>query len=668
VLERRRRPSGLFYKLSFASKILAAMLVLLVSLGFIVTIGIQLALRSLLQDEVATGARALAIVTAQRAAPLVAVRDRDALAGLVEDVARSDAAIAYALVVDRAGEVVAHTFAWDPPDAVVQPRRAPSPVRDDEYRLVRYDGHTYVDVAAPILAGAMGAGTLQIGIRGERIDGMIRPLILLFLVMFAGVIAGGSVVARGVFRRLTRPVRELTLLADQLSVGRLDVDFDFGVPVRCWEIKQCRKTDCAAYHNTSEQCWFVDGTPCEGYESRFPQKLVGCRTCEVYQRHKGDEVVQLYDSFRHMTNVLQRSQADLMRSDRFQRSLIHNSFDGIIATNEDDTIAVFNRAAELITGYDEADVVGRKTWDEMFVTSMRRETEQPLFSDGSRVIFGFYRRTATLRRKDGDSVEVRASGITLRDGDRHVGKVFFFQDLREVNRLREELVRKERLAATGQTVAAISHSMKNILEGLRGGAYVYKRGVRVDDRATQTEGWAMVERNIDHISGLVADLLNYARDRTPDRTPTDPGLLAADVIETLRGKAEGQGISLEARADPAVSLWLLDAHAMHQCLVNLVTNALDATASVDSGWVRLSVHLTPADQLEFRVQDNGPGVPPNLADQLFLTMVSTKGARGSGLGLLVSHKIVAEHGGSIALDPQMGPGATFRVFLPRVAG
>jgi signal transduction histidine kinase len=116
-----------------------------------------------------------------------------------------------------------------------------------------------------------------------------------------------------------------------------------------------------------------------------------------------------------------------------------------------------------------------------------------------------------------------------------------------------------------------------------------------------------------------------------------------------------------------VSRWPLDEHAMRQCLMNLVINALDATAGIDGGWVRVSVHLAAEDRLELRVQDNGPGVAPNLVDDLFTSMVSTKGSKGTGLGLLVVHKIVTEHAGRVWMDPHLSPGATFRVQVPRVA-
>jgi PAS domain S-box-containing protein len=654
-----------FYKLSFADKIVVLTLPLLAVLGVAWTVGFQLVLRSRLHDEVGSSTRMLAVAAAEQASPLLAKADARGLADFVTRLGRIDDTIAYALVVDRAGEVAAHTFSWDPPSVILARRGVPSPVGGDEYRIVRFDGHTYLDVVAPILSGTTGVGTLQVGIGVERIDRFVGRLNLLFLAGLGGLTFLGMVGARIFFRYATRPIVELTRLADQVSVGDLKVDFDFGVPVQCWEIKNCGREDCAAYRDTSVQCWFVDGTPCEGYEPRFPQKLMGCRTCEVYRKHKGDEIVQLYDSFRHMTHDLQAYQEEVERSNRFQGSLIHNSFDGIIATDETDKVRIFNRIAQNLTGYTEEDVVGKMTWHEIFVSELSRDMQQPLFEDGSGVIFGFYRQEQTLRRKDGGTVDVRASGITLEEEGQHVGKVFFFQDLGEIKKLREELIQKGRLAATGQTVASISHSVKNILDGLRGGAHVYNRGVRIEDPALRKEGWVMVQRNIDRISGLVADLLNYAQDRKPALERIDPNELIADVATTLQAKAEGQGTNVEVHPDDAVSRWMLDAHAVHQLLMNLVNNALDATAGIAGGWVCVSTHLTEGDELELRVQDNGPGVPLSLIDNLFVSVVSTKGSRGTGLGLPVVYKIAKEHGGTVVLDTEMGSGATFRVFIPR---
>jgi PAS domain S-box-containing protein len=662
---RTARHLPVYDKLPVAHKFLVATLAVLLLLGLGVTLVLQRVLRSELAEELTVSTRMMATAAAARVAPAVQAGDRGELTQIATELRAVDESVVYVLVVGRDAEVLAHTFDWDPPaEVTTRTLDAGLALGDLPARRIRIEGESLLDVAVPLMADGNGVGWIQVGIDTSRVDRFVHRTNVTVIGVLALMTLLGMVVARTLVRHITDPVVDLTHLADEVSVGKLDVRFDFGRPVRCWEIKRCEKRECAAYGNTTVQCWFVDGTPCEGYEPRFPQKLVGCRTCEVYRHHKGDEIVQLADSFRHMTHELSSSQLDLEHANRFQRGLIRNSFDGIIATDETETVQIFNRVAQQLTGYEPTEVIGRMTWDELFATHMCEALESPLFRDGESVIFGFYRREMALHSSDGGTVNVLASGITLLEEQHETGKVFFFKDMREITGLREELVRSERLAATGQTVASISHSIKNILEGLRGGAYIYNRGVRVEDPSARREGWEMVERNIDHISELVADLLNYARDRQPERQPMDPNELIEDVLRAMAGKAEAVGTVLESQPDPDAVPSELDAHSMHQCLTNLVNNAIDATSARDGGRVVASTRVS-GGTLEIRVRDNGPGVAPHLVETLFSSMITTKGSKGSGLGLLVVRKIAAEHGGSVELEHTSGKGTTFCVTVPR---
>jgi PAS domain S-box-containing protein len=336
----------------------------------------------------------------------------------------------------------------------------------------------------------------------------------------------------------------LTRIADEISLGNLDIDISFGQHVKCWEIKKCRRKDCAAYTEKAIQCWFVDGTPCEGYEPKFPQKLKGCRNCEVYKTHKGDEIVQLADSFQHMIYMLKVSQAKLEESHKFQSNLIQNSLIGIIATNEVGVVKIFNRVAESLTGYDKSEVIDKLTLNDFFSPEISVKINRPLIFDSGLTLRGFKPMESNILNKNKELIPVKLSGINLYEEKKHLGKVFSFQDMREVKRLRQELVQSERLAATGQAVASISHSIKNILDGLVGGAHVYKMGKRIKDEKKIQKGWRMVEKNIDLISELVSNLLNYAKERKPIFHKCDPRNIVEDVIITMESKISEKKIKL----------------------------------------------------------------------------------------------------------------------------
>ena len=166
----------------------------------------------------------------------------------------------------------------------------------------REDHH--IKKAIPVMRDATRVGTLHIGVEKKHVRRFATKVVLAVGSLMLLPVILVLVASRAVVRRAIQPLKRLTQVADEISIGNLDPVVDFGVRVNCWEIKNCQRPDCKAYLNFKKQCWYIDGTPCEGYEPRFPLKLEGCRTCEVYQLHRGDEIVQLADAFKHMLGLL----------------------------------------------------------------------------------------------------------------------------------------------------------------------------------------------------------------------------------------------------------------------------------------------------------------------------------------------------------------------------
>ncbi len=232
----------------------------------------------------------------------------------------------------------------------------------------------------------------------------------------------------------------------------------------------------------------------------------------------------------------------------------------------------------------------------------------------------------------------------------------------EETRYYEALVQAERLAAVGQAMAAMSHHVKNIMQGVRFGGDLIRLGMADDDRELLAKGWKLVERNQGRIDDLILDMLSYSKEREPGYDPADLNALAADVIDTVRGRAADAGAKVTlVRGDvPAVPC---DADGLHRALLNVVSNALDAVDGCDIRRVTVTVRLA-GEWAEVEVADTGPGVDPVRADDLFKPFVSTKGAKGTGLGLPVSRKILLEHGGDLTVSSADGGGGVFTLRLP----
>lgn len=232
-------------------------------------------------------------------------------------------------------------------------------------------------------------------------------------------------------------------------------------------------------------------------------------------------------------------------------------------------------------------------------------------------------------------------------------------------KLYQAAVRAERLAAVGETTAALAHAIKNILQAMRGGADVVEMGLSRKDLVQAGKGWGVVSRSLTRILGVTQNLLAYSRPRTPQTELVDVGELVRDCVELIAERAAEKKVMVVAdEALPRPPKVPMDEGAMHQVVMNLLGNAVDAVGEKRGGLVRVRTVLE-GERAVVEVADNGGGVEKALEPHLFELFQSTKGNRGTGLGLAVSKKIVEEHEGEISYSGggELG-GAMFRVRLP----
>ena len=231
-------------------------------------------------------------------------------------------------------------------------------------------------------------------------------------------------------------------------------------------------------------------------------------------------------------------------------------------------------------------------------------------------------------------------------------------------RLVNARVRTERLAAAGETVAALSHYIKNILQGLKGGSEVVEMGLHNEAIEKVDQGWEIVRHNLDNIYSLTMNMLAFAKRREPRCEPVQLCSLIREILKLVHHRAEDKGILLKTDLEEGMPAIPVDEHGIHQVALNIITNAIDA-APKSSGVVTIKVaYDAQGDVAELTVGDNGAGVPDDLRERIFDAFYSTKGHGGTGLGLAVAKKIVDEHRGHISLKSVAGAGTLVRVTLP----
>ncbi len=229
------------------------------------------------------------------------------------------------------------------------------------------------------------------------------------------------------------------------------------------------------------------------------------------------------------------------------------------------------------------------------------------------------------------------------------------------------MVQAERLAAIGQTIAGLSHSVKNILQGIRGGSYLIEEGLKASETDLIQKGWGIVERNQEKISRLVLDMLTYSKEREPEMAPADLCQVVGEVIELMNSRATELNVTLKWEPVAELPSFVFDSTSMHHAILNVVTNAIDACDEVENGIVEVTVEYDVDEKLiSTVVKDNGKGISEQDLARVFVVFESTKGNRGTGLGLPVTQKIAQEHGGEITAESKPGKGSTFRLTWPAV--
>jgi PAS domain S-box-containing protein len=226
---------------------------------------------------------------------------------------------------------------------------------------------------------------------------------------------------------------------------------------------------------------------------------------------------------------------------------------------------------------------------------------------------------------------------------------------------------QDHLASLGLMLGSMSHGVKGMLTSLDGGVYRVDAGLSRDDPQKVREGWAVVRDKIGRIRKMVMDILYYAKSREMELVPVDLADFAQSLAGIIEPKAEARGVGFALELGPGAGSLDMDDSALSAALVNFLENAVDACAEDDSKpghEVRLKVEGD--DQaVTFTVADNGLGMDQETKEKMFTLFFSSKGSRGTGLGLFISNQVIARHGGEIQVESTFQVGTTITVTLPR---
>ena len=235
----------------------------------------------------------------------------------------------------------------------------------------------------------------------------------------------------------------------------------------------------------------------------------------------------------------------------------------------------------------------------------------------------------------------------------------------ELNELQRERLQRERLAAIGETVAGLAHCLKNTLNGLKGGQYVVERAMETENPSKLRQGWRILKDGVQHIERLTQDMLFFAGERMPDLKTTDPNQILQEVIDLLQESAAHQGVELRDDFDENMQPLPLDRHAIYRAVLNLATNAVDACVESETGNTVILRSRSRPESVVITVEDNGVGISHAQLRRVTERFFSTKGSKGTGLGLPVALRITEDHSGTLEAESVLGEGTSFHLRIPR---
>ena len=357
-----------------------------------------------------------------------------------------------------------------------------------------------------------------------------------------------------------------------------------------------------------------------------------------------------------MVQSYRSTRASLSRIKAFSDNVVENVPIGLLALDHEGKIAAFNRGAENILQLSARQAIGQAS-DRIIPAGLLDEINHA--KNQSEVI----EKEIECKLSTGKIVPLEIGASRLEDEDGvFLGNVLLFKDLTEVQALRKEVARSQRLASVGRLAAGVAHEIRNPLSSIKGFATYFKQ--RYPDRPQDQQTADIMIQEVDRLNRVVGQLLEFARPVPVKPKTVSLQVLLDDSIKLVSDRAAEKGISIRIQNSALTDEVQIDPDRLNQVLLNLYLNAIDSMES--GGDLKVEISSDGKDRnVVIKVSDTGKGINRENLGKIFEPYFTTKSS-GTGLGLAIAHNIIEAMGGKITVESEKEAGTIFTVALPNM--
>jgi PAS domain S-box-containing protein len=441
----------------------------------------------------------------------------------------------------------------------------------------------------------------------------------------------------------------------------------------CFEMYGCDKVSCPIQAFGWNTCWLCK-EECPYYRDEKAQNIIDCAQCKAFNligllvidnrnpNHKVDEAnLAFLETFANQAGMSLHNAMlveDLSREVIFRERTFKSMPNGVMVLDEKGLLRSLNPSLLSILGMTDADVTGIPFEAVRLVNDEERfhKIVNQVLSDGKGYEGIGESWTLTL---PGRTLKLNIKVNPLPGSGKRFGAVILFEDITEVSALQEQLFRSEKLATIGQMAAGIAHEVNNPLAGVSG--FLQVMAARLPEDSPERSAMQAALHNINRASGTIKDLLKFARLGPANKRLTVLNEIIEESLVFVQFQKEHQGVVIKREFRKNSPMVVGDPDQLRQVFTNLVLNAVQAMG--DNAVLTVSTAAVNGHARTY-VEDNGVGIPMADFESIFEPWFTTKQAKGTGLGLTNSDRIVTEHDGTLAFSSVEGQGTTFIVDLP----